>query len=92
MAVIMIAEAAGADASFIDGMRAAGVDEALAKAPGFVSHISGAASSGYRVIEVWDSREAHQAWYDNHVAPNLPPGMGPIPFEYIELLLAVPES
>jgi hypothetical protein len=37
-------------------------------------------------------REARQAWYDNHVAPNLPPGMGPIPFEYIELLAAVPES
>jgi hypothetical protein len=52
MAVIMIAEAAGADASFIDGMRAAGVVDALAKSPGFVSHISGAASSGYRVIEV----------------------------------------
>ena len=92
MAVIMIAEAAGADASFIDGMRAAGVVDVLAKAPGFVSHISGAASSGYRVIEVWESQEAHQAWYDNHVAPNLSPGMGPIPFEYIDLLLAVPES
>lgn len=92
MAVIMIAEAPGADASFIDGMRAAGVVDALAKAPGFVSHLSGAASSGYRVIEVWESRDDHQAWYDNHVAPNLPPGMGSIPFEYIELLLAAPES
>ena len=92
MAVIMIAEAPGADASFIDGMRVAGVVDALAKAPGFVSHLSGAASSGYRVIEVWESRDDHQAWYDNHVAPNLPPGMRPIPFEYIELLLAAPES
>ena len=92
MAVIMIAEAPGADASFIDGMRAAGVADALAQAPGFVSHISGAASSGYRVIEVWESREDHQAWYDDHVAPNLPPGIGPIPFEYVEMLLASPES
>jgi heme-degrading monooxygenase HmoA len=92
MAVIMIAEAAGADASFIDGMRAAGVADAMIQAPGFVSHISGAASTGYRVIEVWETREDHQAWYDNHIAPNLPPGMGPIPFEYIEMLLAVPES
>jgi hypothetical protein len=30
--------------------------------------------------------------YDDHVAPNLPPGMGPIPFGYVEMLLAVPES
>lgn len=92
MAFIMIAEVAGADASFIEGMKAAGVVDVLAKAPGFVSHISGAASSGYRVIEVWDSKEDHQAWYDNQVAPNLPPGMAPIPFEYVELLLTVPEA
>jgi hypothetical protein len=92
MAVIMIAEAPGADASFIDGMRATGVADTLAQAPGFVSRISGAASSGYRVIEVWESRVDHQAWYDDHVAPNLPPGMGPIPFGYVEMLLAVPES
>lgn len=92
MAVIMTAEVAGADASFIAGMETAGVVDALVKAPGFMSHISGAASSGYRVIEVWQSREDHQAWYDDHIAPNLPPGMGPVPFEYIDLLLAVPES
>jgi heme-degrading monooxygenase HmoA len=92
MAVIMIAEVPGADAGFIDGMRAAGVVDAITKAPGFVSHIIGAASSGYRVIEVWESREAHQSWYDDHIAPNLPPGMGPVPWEYIDLLLAVPES
>ena len=92
MSVIMIAEAAGADASFIDGMRAAGVVDALVQAPGFVSHLSCAASSGYRIIEVWETREDHQAWYDNHVAPNLPPGLGPIPFEYVETLLALPET
>jgi len=51
---------------------------------------SGAASSGYRVIEVRESREVHQAWYDNHVAPNLPAGMEPIPVGYVELLFAVP--
>ena len=73
-------------------MQNAGVADAREKAPGFVSHISGAASSGYRVIEVWKSREDHQAWYDDHIAPNLPPGVGPVPFEYIDLLLAVPES
>lgn len=73
MAVIMTVEIPGADATLIDKMRA-GVVDALAKAPGFISNRSGAASSGYRVIEVQESREAHRAWYANHIALNLPPG------------------
>lgn len=88
MAVIMITELPGADAGFADGMRAAGVLDAIAKAPGFVSHISGAAQSGYRVIEVWNSPEAHQAWYQSHVAPNLPPGLEPPTPEYIDLTMS----
>lgn len=90
MAVIMTTEVAGADATFIDGMRAAGVVDAISSAPGFVSHISGASSTGYRVIEVWDSREAHQAWYDGHIAPNLPPGVEHA-MEYIDLVIAIPD-
>ena len=91
MAVIMNTEIPGADATFIDGMRAAGVLDAIVKAPGFVSHISGASNRGYRVIEVWETREAHQAWYDEHIAPNLPPGMNKPAWEYVDLLLGVPE-
>jgi heme-degrading monooxygenase HmoA len=92
MSVIMVAEVAGADATFIDAMRAAGVVEALAAYPGFVSHISGAASSGYRVIEVWESREAHEDWVEKVITPNMPPGAPPPTIEYIDLLMAVPES
>ena len=92
MPVIMIAEVAGADASFIDGMRAAGVVDAMATYPGFVSHISGAASSGYRVIEVWESRETHQTWVEDVIVPNMPPGAPPPTIEYIDLLAAVPET
>lgn len=39
-----------------------------------------------------DAELAYLAWYDNHVAPNLPAGMGPISVDYVELLFAVPES
>lgn len=91
MAVIMIAEVPGADAGFVDGIVAAGVPDAMAAAPGFVSHISGITSSGFRVVEVWESQEAHQAWVDEHITPNLPPGTGPIPTEYIDLRLEVPK-
>lgn len=89
MAVIMTAELPGADASVLDGLRAAGIPEAMAKARGFVSHVSGVTSSGYRVIEVWQTREDHQAWYDGYIAPTLPPGVGPIPPEYVDLELSI---
>lgn len=91
MAVIMIAEVPGADASFVDGLVAAGVPDAMVNAPGFVSHISGITRSGFRVIEVWESRDAHRAWVDEHITPNVPPGMRPISTEYIELRLEVPK-
>jgi heme-degrading monooxygenase HmoA len=90
--VIMIAEAPGVDATFANGLLEAGIADEMVKAPGFVSHSSGASSSGYRVVEVWESREAHRAWYDDHVAPNLPPGMGPIPAEYIDVVLSLPQT
>ena len=92
MSVIMIAEAVGADASFIDGMSAAGVLDAMATYPGFVSHISGASSTGYRVIEVWESREAHQSWVENVILPNMPPGAPTPTTEYIDLLATVPQG
>lgn len=92
MAVIMISEVPGVDAGMLDGIRAAGIPEAMANFPGFVSHVSGATDGGYRVIEVWESPAAHQAWFDAHVAPNMPPGTTATPPEYIEVLLTVPES
>ena len=92
MPVIMIAEVAGADASFLDGMRAAGVLDAIATYPGFVSHISGATSDRYRVIEVWESREAHQSWVEAVILPNMPPGAPTPTTEYMDLAAAVPQG
>ena len=91
MAVIMISEVPGADAGLVEGLRSAGIPEAMAGFPGFVSHVSGPAGSGYRVVEVWESPAAHQAWFDKHVAPNMPPGAEATPPEYIELMLTVPQ-
>lgn len=85
MSVIMIAEVAGADATFFDAMRNAGLVDQLQAYPGFVSHASGEASSGYRVFEVWDSREAHQDWVEKVVLPSMPPGAPAPTWEYIEL-------
>lgn len=92
MSVIMTSEVPGMDASLVDGLRAAGIPAAMAAFPGFVSHVSGATDSGYRVIEVWDSPEDHQAWYAQHVAPNLPSGVEAVSPDYVELSLRVPEA
>ena len=89
MAVILIHDTPGVDAAMAEGLKASGVLEELAKAPGFVSHISGPTQTGYRVIEVWDSQASHQQWYDTHVAPNVPPGIEPATPQYLELTLQV---
>lgn len=85
MPIVMMTEVPGADAAFAEGMRQAGVVDALQTARGFRGHWSGAASSGYRVIEVWDSREDCQAFADGNIAPNLPPGSELPPMEFFEL-------
>ena len=72
---VMMIEIPGADAAFADGMRQAGILEALQTAPGFRGHWSGTTSTGYRAIELWDSREDCQAFVEGNFAPNLPPGI-----------------
>ena len=45
---------------------------------GFISHSGGPSpSGGWRVVETWDSEEDGQAWFEQNVAPNLPPGIVP---------------
>ncbi len=87
MAVIMINDLPGAGPDFIEGMRQAGVLDAMQSATGFQSHISGSIDSGYRVIEVWESRDAWQAWFDQIIKPNLPAGVEAEPPTFIDLNL-----
>jgi heme-degrading monooxygenase HmoA len=47
-------------------------------ADGFIAHSAGPSpSGGWRVVESWDSEAQAQAWFDNNVKPNLPPGIVP---------------
>lgn len=73
MAVIMISELPGAGPEFVDVARQQGLVDKMKSAPGFMGHWSGATGTGYRVVEVWESPEAHQAWLDGTVKPSLPP-------------------
>ena len=50
----------------------------LRASKGFISHSGGPSpSGGWRVVETWDSEEDGQAWFEENVAPNLPPGIVP---------------
>jgi hypothetical protein len=88
-AIVMMTEMPGADTAFAEGMRKAGILEALQTAPGFRGHWSGATSSGYRVFELWDSREDCQAFAAGNFAPNLPPGIELPPMEFFALNFGV---
>jgi hypothetical protein len=49
----------------------------------------GPTGTGYRVIELWASRESWEHWYDGTVKPNLPPGIEPTEPTFIDLLAEV---
>jgi hypothetical protein len=50
----------------------------LRAAKGFISHAGGPnPSGGWRVVEMWESEEDGRRWFDENVAPNLPPDIVP---------------
>ena len=57
MAVIMVADLPGSGPELIDEMRQAGLIDRVKSAPGFKGSFSGTTDTGYRIVEVWDSRE-----------------------------------
>jgi hypothetical protein len=45
---------------------------------GFISHAGGPnPGGGWRVVEVWESEEDGQTWFEENVKPNLPPDVVP---------------
>ena len=76
MAILMISE--------IEGQTAEGYERVLdmvqphyADAQGFVMHSGHATDSGWRVVEVWESREDAGRFFAQHVAPKLSKGIHP---------------
>ncbi len=76
MAVLITAEVAGQTQEGYDGMLHALADTIRA-APGFLLHTSHPVEGGWRVIELWETKEAANQFFAKHVAPNLPPGIRP---------------
>jgi hypothetical protein len=55
------------------------VEARLRAAPGFIVHLSAPAADGWRVIEVWASREAADAWLRETIAPMMAGAGGAAP-------------
>jgi quinol monooxygenase YgiN len=76
MAVLVTAEVPGQTRQGYEGMLQL-LAESIKAAPGFILHTAHPMEGGWRVIELWESREAANQFFARHVAPSLPPGIRP---------------
>jgi len=51
-----------------------GVKDSQSAADGFVAHYGVVEDGGITVVEIWDSIDQHDAWFNEAVRPLLPPG------------------
>ena len=72
MTVLKQHHAPGMPAEVYDQV-AAGAMPSQSKADGFVAHYAIVEDGGITVIEIWDSIDQHDAWFNEVVKPHLPP-------------------
>ena len=72
MTVLKQHHAPGMPAEVYDQV-AAGAMPSQSKAEGFVAHYAIVEDGGITVIEIWDSIDQHDAWFNEVVKPHLPP-------------------
>jgi hypothetical protein len=83
MAVLVRISATGMDQATYDQM-SPGLHEQVKKQPGFVIHIAYPTPGGFGVGEVWESQAQQEAWFNEHVKPNLPDPVA-MSTEYVQL-------
>lgn len=76
MAVMMISDVGGQTLHGYDGLLAK-VGPVLRAAQGFLMHASHPIDGGWRVVEIWESREDAARFYAAAIAPHLPEGIRP---------------
>jgi hypothetical protein len=76
LAVMMISDVGGQTPQGYDGLLAK-VGSALKTAQGFHLHASHPIDGGWRVVEIWDSRDDAARFYAATIAPHLPEGIRP---------------
>jgi ketosteroid isomerase-like protein len=92
MPVMMISEVSGQTPQGYDAMLAL-VGGALRQAPGFVMHMAHPTGIGWRIVEVWQSKEDATRFFTTHIAPNLPDGVRPkLDFQPLHSLVSPGEA
>ena len=77
MAVLMIAEVPNLTEEIYGGL-VGQMTPLMRASKGFIAHAGGPnPSGGWRVVEIWESEEDGQNWFDDNVKPNLPPDIVP---------------
>lgn len=76
MAVLVTAEVVGQTELGYDAMNRSLADS-LRQAPGFILHTAHEVEGGWRVIEIWRSKDEANQFFAKHVHPHLPPGIRP---------------
>ena len=77
MAVLMIGDVPNLTEEIYGGMIEQMKPQMMAS-KGFIAHSGGPhPDGGWRVVEIWETEEDGQAWFDDNVKPNLPPGIVP---------------
>ena len=76
MAVMMTSEVSGQTLVGYSSLFDA-VSLALKSAPGFVMHASHPVDGGWRVVEIWNTREDAARFFASMIAPHLPEGIRP---------------
>jgi len=74
---MVTAEVAGQTETGYDGMLGM-LEQYLTAAPGFILHTAYPIEGGWRVVEIWESKEAANRFFADNVHPNLPPGIRPV--------------
>ena len=78
MPVLMIAEVPNLPEEIYGGM--IGQLTPLFRASnGFISHSGGPSpAGGWRIVEIWETEEDSENFYNEHVAPDVPPEIVPV--------------
>lgn len=87
MAVLVKNKVTGLTREQYEGIAAVLVDK-LKATPGFIAHYAWEKEDGMTVVEVWESAEQHDAWFDNNVRPNLPVEVTPEKHELVNKVTA----
>ena len=77
MAVLMIAEVPNLTEEIYGGM-VGQMMPLMSASKGFIAHAGGPdPTGGWRIVEIWESEEDGQNWFDENVKPNLPADIVP---------------